>query len=96
MVKKIPLFVIPNSLVWSAIKVKITPEEKETNSITKKAGNTRGSKTSTQPILNNLKENGCFWAFGNVSFIFSKIRMDIKAKAEEVKNIMFIVKLLAK
>ncbi len=90
MVKNIPLLVSPTSFVWSGISVSTTPEENDTKSITKNAGNTRGSNTSAQPIFNNFSEKSCFCSLGKVSFIFNKINIEKRAKAEEVKNMKFM------
>ena len=84
MVKKIPLLVIPNNLVWSGTSVSKTPDENDTKSMTMKAGKTLGSKTSTHLIFNNLKEKGSFCSFGSVSFMFNNIKIEPKAQTEEV------------
>ena len=87
MVKYSPLLCHPIILEMSGIKVTTTPDEKETNNIIQKTGRIVGSKMSFQPILKSLNENFDFMDFGSVSFMRNKIKIDNKAKIDDIQNI---------
>jgi hypothetical protein len=87
MVKYRPLLCQPIILEISGTKVTMTPYEKETKIIIQKTGIILGSKTSFQPILKSDKDMGFFLDLGKVSFILVRIKMDNKAKRDEIQNI---------
>ena len=84
MVKYKPLLVQPMILEVSGIKVIIAPAEKETNNMIQNTGIILGSKTSFHPIRKRDNFQRDFIVGGNVSFIRLKIRMEAKAKTEEM------------
>ena len=87
MVKYRPLLCHPIIFEMSGTKVTITPYENETNIMIQNTGIILGSKTSFQPILKSEMDIGFFLDLGNVSFILVKIKMDNKAKREDIQNI---------